>query len=228
MVLGEVKRTFNPEFINRIDETIVFEALSDDDLRTIPGLLVHQPNANLADRRLKITMTPEVADWIIEATCKDRHFGTQRALGLHLDGAVDDAQQATRMAAVSPRQWRQLHPQEARGNSLPVAKIKIAGEVFALEKAVQQIGDLSRLQAIRVAPVEGGAICAADHVAETAVEQKATWSSPAASRSTIAAAIGRASSKPVSSAATRCGVAINLSDRRCPETACGRRAAACM
>ena len=37
MVLGEVKRTFNPEFINRIDEIIVFEALSDDDLRTHPG-----------------------------------------------------------------------------------------------------------------------------------------------------------------------------------------------
>ena len=33
MVLGEVKRTFNPEFINRVDEIIVFEALTDDDLR---------------------------------------------------------------------------------------------------------------------------------------------------------------------------------------------------
>ncbi len=40
MVLGEVKRTFNPEFINRIDEIIVFEALSDDDLRRITRLLV--------------------------------------------------------------------------------------------------------------------------------------------------------------------------------------------
>ena len=36
MVLGEVKRTFNPEFINRIDEMIVFEALTDDDLRQDP------------------------------------------------------------------------------------------------------------------------------------------------------------------------------------------------
>ena len=40
MVLGEVKRTFNPEFINRIDEIIVFEALADDDLRRIMALLV--------------------------------------------------------------------------------------------------------------------------------------------------------------------------------------------
>ena len=47
MVLGEVKRTFNPEFINRIDEIIVFEALTDDDLRRITSLLVDQLNANL-------------------------------------------------------------------------------------------------------------------------------------------------------------------------------------
>ena len=53
MVLGEVKRTFNPEFINRIDEIIVFEALTDDDLRRIMGLLVTQLNDNLVDRKLK-------------------------------------------------------------------------------------------------------------------------------------------------------------------------------
>ena len=77
MVLGEVKRTFNPEFINRIDEIIVFEALSDDDLRLIMGLLVTQLNDNLIDRKLKITLTPEVIDWIIEITCKDRSYGAR-------------------------------------------------------------------------------------------------------------------------------------------------------
>jgi ATP-dependent Clp protease ATP-binding subunit ClpC len=77
MVLGEVKRTFNPEFINRIDEIIVFEALSDDDLRRIMGLLIHQLNDNLIDRKLKIALTPEVVDWIIEVTCKDRSYGAR-------------------------------------------------------------------------------------------------------------------------------------------------------
>jgi ATP-dependent Clp protease ATP-binding subunit ClpC len=61
MVLGEVKRTFNPEFINRIDELIVFEALIDDDLRRIMAL-VTQLNENLTDRKLKISLTSEVAD----------------------------------------------------------------------------------------------------------------------------------------------------------------------
>jgi ATP-dependent Clp protease ATP-binding subunit ClpC len=77
MVLGEVRRTFNPEFINRIDEIIVFEALSDDDLRRITQLLVDQLNANLVDRRLSIRMTSDAIDWLIELTCKDRSYGAR-------------------------------------------------------------------------------------------------------------------------------------------------------
>src|SRR5918912_1306600 len=77
MVLGEVKRTFNPEFINSIDEIIVFEALTDDDLRRIMGLLLQQLNENLIDRKLKIQLQPEVVDWIIEITCKDRSYGAR-------------------------------------------------------------------------------------------------------------------------------------------------------
>jgi ATP-dependent Clp protease ATP-binding subunit ClpC len=77
MVLGEVKRTFNPEFINRIDEIIVFEALSDDDLRRIMSLLLDQLNANLVDRRMKISINRDVVDWIIDVTCKDRSYGAR-------------------------------------------------------------------------------------------------------------------------------------------------------
>ena len=77
MVLGEVKRTFNPEFINRIDEIIVFEALTDDDLRRIMSLLIEQLNSNLTDRRMQVRLTPEVIDWIIDVTCKDRSYGAR-------------------------------------------------------------------------------------------------------------------------------------------------------
>jgi ATP-dependent Clp protease ATP-binding subunit ClpC len=77
MVLGEVRRTFNPEFINRIDEIIVFEALGDDDLRRILQLLVDQLNQNLTDRQLRIELSPEVIDWIIDITCRDRSYGAR-------------------------------------------------------------------------------------------------------------------------------------------------------
>ena len=77
MVLSEVKRTFNPEFVNRVDEIIVFEALSDDDLRTILRLLIEQVNVNLAGRHLRLALQPEVMDWIIDVTCMDRSYGAR-------------------------------------------------------------------------------------------------------------------------------------------------------
>jgi ATP-dependent Clp protease ATP-binding subunit ClpC len=93
MVLGEVKRTFNPEFINRIDEIIVFEALTDEDLQRIMALLVFQLNENLVDRKLRISLTPEVVDWIIEATCKDRSYGARplrRAIQRYIEDPLSE------------------------------------------------------------------------------------------------------------------------------------------
>jgi ATP-dependent Clp protease ATP-binding subunit ClpC len=93
MVLGEVKRTFNPEFINRIDEIIVFEALSDDDLRRITRLLIDQVNANLKERRLHLEVTTEVVDWIIELTCKDRSYGARplrRAIQRYIEDPLSE------------------------------------------------------------------------------------------------------------------------------------------
>ena len=77
MVLGEVKRTFNPEFVNRVDEIIVFEGLSDEDLAEITKMLVAQTNKNLLDRQLRIVLAPDVIEWIINLTCKDRSYGAR-------------------------------------------------------------------------------------------------------------------------------------------------------
>ena len=93
MVLGEVKKTFNPEFINRIDEIIVFEPLSDDDLRRITGLLIENLNRHLADRRLEIAVLPEAVDWIIEATCRDRSYGARplrRAIQRYIEDPLSE------------------------------------------------------------------------------------------------------------------------------------------
>jgi ATP-dependent Clp protease ATP-binding subunit ClpC len=93
MVLGEVRKTFNPEFINRIDEIIVFEALSDDDLRTIMQLLVKQLNDNLVDRKIRLQLASEVVDWIIEQTCKDRSYGARplrRAIQRYIEDPLSE------------------------------------------------------------------------------------------------------------------------------------------
>jgi ATP-dependent Clp protease ATP-binding subunit ClpC len=94
MVLGEVKKTFNPEFINRIDELIVFEPLSDDDLRKISGLLIDNLNAHLVDRQLKLDVRPEAIDWIIDATCRDRSYGARplrRAIQRYIEDPLSEA-----------------------------------------------------------------------------------------------------------------------------------------
>jgi len=93
MVLGEVKRTFNPEFINRVDEIIVFDQLSDDDLRRITMLLIGSLNVHLADRQLRIDVLPEVIDWIIDATCRDRSYGARplrRAIQRYIEDPLSE------------------------------------------------------------------------------------------------------------------------------------------
>jgi len=94
MVLGEVKKTFNPEFINRIDELIVFEPLSDDDLRQITLLLVGRLNEHLVDRRLTVEVAPDVVDWIINVTCNDRSYGARplrRAIQRYIEDPLSEA-----------------------------------------------------------------------------------------------------------------------------------------
>ena len=56
MVRGEVKKAFNPEFLNRLDEVILFTSLTDDDLIQIIDLLVDQVNVNLVAKQIKIRL----------------------------------------------------------------------------------------------------------------------------------------------------------------------------
>ncbi len=92
-VMGEVRRTFNPELLNRIDEIIVFEALTDDDLRAILRLLVEQLNANMKDRRIRVALLPEALDWLINVTCRDRSYGARplrRAIQRYIEDPLSE------------------------------------------------------------------------------------------------------------------------------------------
>ena len=92
-VMAEVRRTFNPELLNRIDEIIVFEALTDDDLRAILRLLVEQLNANMKERRIRVTLQPEALDWLINVTCRDRSYGARplrRAIQRYIEDPLSE------------------------------------------------------------------------------------------------------------------------------------------
>jgi ATP-dependent Clp protease ATP-binding subunit ClpB len=63
-VLAAVRTAFKPEFLNRLDEVVVFDALSQDDLAHIVDLQVELLRRRLADRRLGLDVTPAARDWL--------------------------------------------------------------------------------------------------------------------------------------------------------------------
>ncbi|MBV9926531.1 MAG: ATP-dependent Clp protease ATP-binding subunit [Acidobacteria bacterium] len=94
MVMNAVRHTFNPEFINRLDEIIIFDQLADDELLEIVGLQVEQLNKTLARRGLEVRLTEEAKRWIVEKTCGDRSYGARplrRALQKYVEDPLSEA-----------------------------------------------------------------------------------------------------------------------------------------
>ncbi|MFF2726868.1 ATP-dependent chaperone ClpB [Streptomyces sp. NPDC058008] len=65
-VLDVVRASFKPEFLNRLDDLVVFSALSGDELAHIAGLQVERLAGRLADRRIRLDVTPEALAWLAE------------------------------------------------------------------------------------------------------------------------------------------------------------------
>ncbi|TFD73406.1 ATP-dependent Clp protease ATP-binding subunit [Cryobacterium fucosi] len=61
-----VRQTFKPEFVNRLDDIVVFESLSMDDLGQIVELLVDRLERRLVERRLELAVTPDARSWLAE------------------------------------------------------------------------------------------------------------------------------------------------------------------
>ena len=65
-LLDEVKRTFKPEFLNRIDDIIVFRSLTREDLHRIVGLEVEGVRRRLKERQVDIELSPEAKEFLID------------------------------------------------------------------------------------------------------------------------------------------------------------------
>jgi len=63
-VLESLRQHFRPEFLNRIDETVVFHALSAAQLKHIVDLQLDYLNSRLEDRKIVLTPTDAAADWL--------------------------------------------------------------------------------------------------------------------------------------------------------------------
>ena len=65
-VMGELKKVFRPEFLNRIDDVIVFHKLQKDEIKTIVELLLRRIRESLAERQLQLELTEEAKDLLVE------------------------------------------------------------------------------------------------------------------------------------------------------------------
>jgi ATP-dependent Clp protease ATP-binding subunit ClpC len=86
--MAEVKRAFNPEFLNRLDEVILFTSLNDDDLMKIIDLLAEQINQNLVAKQITVRLGEDAKRYLLEKTCGDRSYGARplrRALQKYIE-----------------------------------------------------------------------------------------------------------------------------------------------
>ena len=65
-VMGELKRSFSPEFLNRIDEIVIFHSLEKEHLIHILDILLHELNLRLIDKSVSIEVDDEVKQWLIK------------------------------------------------------------------------------------------------------------------------------------------------------------------
>ncbi len=66
-VMSQLRSSFRPEFLNRLDEIVMFKPLSRKDIRSIIGLLLDDINQRIADKEISLRMTEEAIDYITEA-----------------------------------------------------------------------------------------------------------------------------------------------------------------
>jgi ATP-dependent Clp protease ATP-binding subunit ClpC len=93
LVMAEVKRTLSPEFINRIDEVIVFDALSEDQLEQIARIMIERLNEGLVEQKISLLVTDEVCAMLVAQTCQDRSYGARplrRAIQRHIEDALSE------------------------------------------------------------------------------------------------------------------------------------------
>jgi ATP-dependent Clp protease ATP-binding subunit ClpC len=94
MVMSSVRQTFNPEFVNRLDEIIVFDELGDPELLDVLDLQIDQINRNMTSHGFIVRLADDAKRWILDKTCSDRSYGARplrRALQKYVEDPLSEA-----------------------------------------------------------------------------------------------------------------------------------------
>ena len=88
----DLKRTFNPEFLNRVDEIVVFHPLNETQLETIVDLRIQELNKRLEPKGIVLEVTPEVKKWLVKEGY-EANYGARpmrRAIQRHLEDRLSE------------------------------------------------------------------------------------------------------------------------------------------
>lgn len=92
-IMQELKREFRPEFLNRIDEIIVFHKLEDEDLEKITDLMLNNLTKRLEEQGILVEIDKSVKEYIVKKT-DDRNYGARplrRAVQTIVEDSITDA-----------------------------------------------------------------------------------------------------------------------------------------
>ena len=87
--MNDLKAHFRPEFLNRLDEIIMFKPLTKENIRSIIDLLIADVNRRLSERELTVELTEAAKDYVVE-------------------GGYDPMYGARPLSGISRRMWRPL------------------------------------------------------------------------------------------------------------------------
>jgi ATP-dependent Clp protease ATP-binding subunit ClpC len=88
----ELKKEFRPEFLNRIDDTVVFRALNKDDIKKIIDIMLHDLNERLAERKMAVHLDDAAKEFVVEKGFDEKHGARplRRAIQQHVEDSLAD------------------------------------------------------------------------------------------------------------------------------------------
>jgi len=93
LINQELKKEFSPEFINRIDDIIIFNALTQTELRKICRLLIDDVNLALVNKNVQIIIDDAVVDWLLKRAEEESNSGARplrRAIQRYIEDEVSE------------------------------------------------------------------------------------------------------------------------------------------
>ncbi|HEX9163741.1 MAG TPA: ATP-dependent Clp protease ATP-binding subunit, partial [Thermoanaerobaculia bacterium] len=93
MIHTELKKEFSPEFINRIDDVIVFNPLTQTELRQICRLLIDDVNHAIVQKNVRISIDDSVVDWLLKRAEEEANSGARplrRAISRYIEDELSE------------------------------------------------------------------------------------------------------------------------------------------